>query len=289
MKEYICIRCGKNFKNNKSCIRKHFNRKNICKSKHYDIEYSELLNLLNNNEYINYYNNVIKNTISNYNCEHCDKLFCNKYNLNRHIKICKVKHKSETSTTPQKQVIHKNVYNIINNNYINNIVNIENINAFGKENVSFIDYKKLKFLDKGDYEKITLKDKSFNHIHNLKSILDDIYTNPENHNFKLLNKREQKYKIKIDEENYEVKHINELHNDINNILVNIYDEFLDDNKEQLQHYIDHLKLHYIQLQKYKLNNRDKTAKEYNIINNKIQKCLKRAIQWIGEEIKNCDN
>jgi hypothetical protein len=293
MIEYICVRCGVSFKNNKACIRNHFYRKNECKKKYDNKSYDELIILLECDEYINYYNKLKNNIINNIQincCEFCDSKLSNKYNLLRHLKTCKkaiiIQNQDKMNHNKnQNQQQVSNTYNIVNNNIINNYINIENINALGYEDKTLIDYDKLEFVNKEEYDNYSLNDKSNNHVHNLKSILDDIYKNPVNQNFKLVNKKEQKYKVKVNDTNIESKHIIELHNIINDIIVNIYDEYLNDNKEKLEHYIDHLQEHYKQLQKYKENKYDKTAREYKIINDKVQKCLKRAIVWIAEDNK----
>lgn len=279
-KSYTCLRCNKIF-NNKSYFRKHLERKIPCEIININLDISKLeienlLEILKGDDYEIYYNNVLTKCIK---CKNCNKYYTTNSNMLRHLKTCK-----KVNIIQNQQQI-SNIYNIVNNNIINNYINIENINALGYEDKTLIDYDKLEFVNKEEYDNYSLNDKSNNHVHNLKSILDDIYKNPVNQNFKLVNKKEQKYKVKTSENIIESKHIIELHNIINDILVNIYDEYLNDNKEKLQHYIDHLQEHYIQLQKYKENKYDKTAREYKIINDKVQKCLKRAIVWIAEDNK----
>ena len=84
-KKYICLRCKLNCKNNKAHLRKHLLRKTPCiiSNLNYDIDY--LLKLLNNDEYIEFYENIKDKR----NCKFCNKqLF--KYCLNRHYKTCKL-------------------------------------------------------------------------------------------------------------------------------------------------------------------------------------------------------
>ena len=57
-KEYICVRCGVSFKNNKACLRNHFYRKNECKKIYDNMSYNDLILLLECDEYINYYNTL---------------------------------------------------------------------------------------------------------------------------------------------------------------------------------------------------------------------------------------
>ena len=72
---------------------------------------------------------------------------------------------------------------------------------------------------------------------------------------------------------------------INEILVNIYENYLEENKDQLQHYLKHLKKQEKFLDMYKNNKNDETLKEYNKINNKIQKCLKNSIIFLAQKNK----
>jgi len=271
-KTYVCLRCEHKY-NNKYNFNLHLQRKKPCKITFKNIDIDILLEKLHTNSYISYYNELSQT----HQCQICSKVYSSKSNLLKHIKKCS----SENEHNNSNKIIEKNIIQNITNNITNNIVNI-NINSLGNEDLSDIDYNKLYFiLDKNEYNQMSLLNKSNNHYHNLRIILNDLYSNPINQNFKLMNKRKQKYKVKIDEDDYQMKHINDLLNNINDIIINIYENFLDNNQEKLQHYIDHLNEQYKQLQKYK-ENKNEQGKEYYMINNKIQKCLKRTIQWIAE-------
>ena len=78
-KKYICLRCNLNCKNNKAHLRKHLLRKIPCNVTNLDYEIDYLIELLNNDEYINFYENV-KNKRH---CKYCNKKLY-KYCLNRH-------------------------------------------------------------------------------------------------------------------------------------------------------------------------------------------------------------
>lgn len=288
MEEYICLRCNKSFKRNKTHLQNHFLRKNSCKVVNKDIKIDKLFNMLVSGKYLQYYEKMNVGYV----CKYCNKSYSSNSNLLKHLKKCKLKDDILIEQTPinkKNNYIINNIQNqTINNITNNNTINI-NINAMGNEDLSSIDFNKLDFItDKTEYDNLSLINKGNNHFHNIKMILNDIFTNPVNQNFQLINKKEQKYKVKVDDDEFESIHINELLNNINDIIINIYENFLDDNQEQLQHYIDHLNTQYQQLQKYKDDKNNKQAKEYYIIYNKIQKCLKRTIQWIAEDNKKND-
>lgn len=274
---YKCIRCNKTFTNNKYNFRKHFYKKTTCKSIIFDIDIKIIIDKINNNEYLEFYEHYVKNKKQ---CMYC-KSITNKYNLNRHLKKCKLNPENQNS----KELVSKNISDTKNNIIINNNNCIIQINNFGSENLSKIDYSNLVFKTKEFYNKYSIHEKENNHFHNIKLLFEDIYSQPENKTFELVNKKEQKYKIKIDDDKYINKSINELSIVINEILVNIYENYLEKNKEILQHYIDHLNQKYKQLQLYNNNPNNKIAYKYKILDNKIQKCLKKAILWLAEDDK----
>jgi hypothetical protein len=74
MVKYSCPRCGYQT-NNKFDMKRHYKRKKICKPKLKDIKLDE---------------NSIEPFIE-FKCEHCEKSYSNKSNLNKHIEICKNK------------------------------------------------------------------------------------------------------------------------------------------------------------------------------------------------------
>ena len=104
MVNYTCLRCGYATKR-KTIFIKHLNRKFVCEPKLNNISIDEIYN-----KYFNYDNSVnsvitiqnVPKTIQNipsrsktfqkkYICEHCDKTYSTKSNLNKHLKKCKEK------------------------------------------------------------------------------------------------------------------------------------------------------------------------------------------------------
>lgn len=84
-KNYTCLRCGLNCNNKLSNLEKHFNRKKICKPiNNFYFEYQFLLNVLNDNRYIEFYNSLLNKK----QCPYCLKII-SKTNLKRHILNCK--------------------------------------------------------------------------------------------------------------------------------------------------------------------------------------------------------
>ncbi len=174
MPEYKCLKCGSDFKK-KWSYEYHINRKNPCVgNKNDEIEKIENHEMENNKKNINLDENEL-------NCEFCKKSYSNISNLNKHIKVCKVKINKEReeelekirSENEKKENI-KNEQNKINKpitihiskinanqNILNNIIkkeedkiNLEKFKTF-EENVKFSN-KDLKIdnLEKENYEKI---------------------------------------------------------------------------------------------------------------------------------------
>ena len=102
--EYTCIRCNKIFKSNKFNFRKHFTKKKVCNPLNINIDIKIILNEIDNNNYINFYN-LHKNKKE---CKYCNLLMI-KYNLKKHYKICK--------NNPDNQNSNKvlDIYHKINN------------------------------------------------------------------------------------------------------------------------------------------------------------------------------
>jgi hypothetical protein len=73
---YKCLRCGREF-DNSSILRDHFNRKHKCDPILLDIDVKDI-NI-----------NDCKIEDDRYKCEHCEKICSNKFNLEKHLKICK--------------------------------------------------------------------------------------------------------------------------------------------------------------------------------------------------------
>ena len=116
MVEYLCHRCGYNT-NKKSNINQHLNRKKICKpilsdisiediKNHYNLETSVTSKITSNNSNLGT-NKKLKNTeknINNNQCFYCCKNFSRIDNLNRHLKMCKIKKKTEKETEKKTEI-----------------------------------------------------------------------------------------------------------------------------------------------------------------------------------------
>lgn len=226
---YICLRC-KYSNSNKFNFRKHLLKKNVCKVTYRDIDVMELVEKLDNGEYEDFYKKCVKEI----KCLHCDRYYSNKSNMLRHAKNCK------------KTVVNEyKITNIQHNNYINNVNNVNiQVNSLGNEtfNIKEITEKLKLELNYSDFNgnKLDYGDRVNNLIDNYGIIFDNIYDNPDNHNFSIVNKRKKICKIKEDEI---YKHINfeDLTNKIYIIINNIFDlailEFeLNNDQESLYHY-----------------------------------------------------
>lgn len=272
MKNYYCCRCNK-YCSNKSVLRKHLMKKFKCEPKLKNIDNGLLIEKLNEDSYIEYYESL--KTLKE--CIYCRRLYTNNSNLKRHQLAC------NKGLILNDNSDNKTVNNIINNyNQINN--NIFIINNLGKEDISNIDFDKLMFLDKNDYNELSLLNKSNNYVHNLKSIMSDIYNNNSNINFEIINKKEQKCKAKIDDKITKM-HFSEIFFIVFDNIVNIYENYLNNNQENLEHYINYLQTMSKQLDIYESDITNKKAKEFFIINNKIKKFLKKTLLWIAEDNK----
>lgn len=213
---YTCPRCG--FSNKiKTKIRSHFLRKNICQPKVANIEIKDIYKDVLGEEYphhlskpTNYYSNRL-DTI----CRFCGKDFKKKYNLIRHEESCGYHSRDDSSyesfsdnseyikkkqyyTESEKDIIIASKDKIIetlqnqievllknqgSNNVHNNITYNTSIvlNAFGKENTSYITAEYLtKLIKDGPIETIP-------------KLLEHIHFNPdhtENHNIKIPNRKQ---------------------------------------------------------------------------------------------------
>jgi hypothetical protein len=249
MKIYTCLRCKKSF-NNKAHLRNHFKKKKLCNAIFKNYSYEELLIKLEDGDYIDFYNNSVKN--EKLECKFCNKCFSSKFSLNRHLHNCNEKEKS--------LLVHKqnvtNIQNQQNNFYIN-------INSVGNEcfNIKEITDQLNFVLGYGNFNgnQLQYKDRINNMIDNYGIIFDNIYKNPTNHNFNIINKKKNICKIK--DENDNLKHIkfDELTNKIFDIISNIFDlsiiefELNNDNKSLL---------HYKEFKKNLIQRKDKFITQY---------------------------
>lgn len=238
--KYSCIRCGKNFRM-KIHYKNHLDRKNICEPIYKDIEIEILKNHLNNNNTQNFYNECFNVKKNEYHCTYCKKNFSNKSNLTRHQKkYCNFINNNLVSHNNNSQIIQGNIIN----NIVNNNIHIH-INSIGNEKFNIKEItEKLNFeLNYSNFNGIKFKydDRINNLIDNYGIIFDNIYENPDNHNFAIVNKNKKICKIKDSEDG--IKHINfeDLTHKIFNIIDNVFDlsiiEFeMNNDKESLYHY-----------------------------------------------------
>ena len=127
MTEYICPECFKNFGNKKDHLERHINRKKSCvktdlsipknilltpqtppNPPNFDIKNQKILNMKNDK----YNNTETKNDftskfICKFICEFCNGCFVKKYNLDRHIKICKEKDKIDNKNKETDEKLSK--------------------------------------------------------------------------------------------------------------------------------------------------------------------------------------
>ena len=255
--EYTCIRCNKIFKSNKFNFRKHFTKKKVCNPLNINIDIKIILNEIDNNNYINFYN-LHKNKKE---CKYCNLLMI-KYNLKKHYKICK--------NNPDNQ----------NNNKVLNTYH--KINNITEENKIKINYNNLDLIkDYKIYNNLSFEQKSENYCNNLKQLFKEVYSLTENQNFKLINKKDESYCIKKNN-SIEIINLKDLIFLINNLLSNIFKDYLEENKNCLNHYI----IYFEELKQLYLNNQN--LKEYNKINKNIQKCLKNNIIYLAQKNKKID-
>jgi len=206
MPKFECNRCHRSF-NRKYNLERHINKKKQCE----EVEPNPLpkngLFLLKNN---------IEPTITQFKCNHCNKIFKRNWHLTRHLKTCKIKkekeeeqeklriieikaellrlenkHKSNTTTNNISNNTNNN--NSTNNTNSNNTVNINNniiLNDYGKENIDFLKDQKYKKLISG-----ILK----HGINGMQKYISYKYCNPnqpENMTIKYTNQRSNKLKVR---------------------------------------------------------------------------------------------
>ena len=274
--EYICLRCNKSCKNNKTHFRKHLLRKYQCKVLNKNISCTELLEKFNNNEYINYYDEMN----NYYKCEFCQNLYKHQSSLINHKKKC-IKNFENNSELTNNELVNiskinennnNNVTNITNNNITNNNnINIQIINPIGRESFDIKEiYQLLSFDPNPEHFHTEDNNHNFskrmlNYIDNYNIIFDKLLEDPKNHNFQIINKRNKICKIKDSDEN---KHINfeKLSLIIFNIIDNIYElsiyEYQINNDDQsLNHYIEFKKNLKDRYKKFVLKYKNSTSNE----------------------------
>ena len=231
--------------------------------------------------------NICKGVSNNLECHHCHKVFTKASSKSRHLKICKMKEVKDLVTTQlQTHTITNNTQNNTNNtnnmhnNTMNNITvnyntyrapyhydnyhdkdeyyNIENVNDFGKEDLSYIsDDDMMSIALNYDIKKL-ITQKHFDPLH------------PENHNIRT--NCSKSYKILKDKE-WTVETKDAVHSIIyNNSHCKIYDfahlylfnKLLDD--EKTDEYLDKIE---------KINDNAKKRRIYNYIDIKIKELIKK--------------
>lgn len=236
---YICIRCNHDFKIGKTHLMRHLQRKNKCYYGKFNIDTDYLIKLLNKNEYIEFYNSL-KNKKQ---CKYCLSLHYNT-NIKRHMKTCKSNPVNQKVKEPDltQQVINNNITNHINN--INNNINIQ-INSIGNESYNIKEIvKELKLVfGYGNFNgnQLNFDERIENLITNYNLIFDHVYDQPENQNFKIVNKKEKICKIKDESNKYKHIKFDKLIEKIFDIITNIFDlsiiEFeINNDKKSLYHY-----------------------------------------------------
>jgi len=226
--------------------------------------------------------NICKGVSNNLECHHCHKVFTKQQAKSRHLKICKMKEVKElVATQLQTHNITNNTQNNTNNtNNMQNITvhyhnyrspynhhdnqdkdeyyNIENVNDFGKEDLSYIsDDDMMSIALNYDIKKL-ITQKHFDPSH------------PENHNIRT--NCSKSYKILKDKE-WTVETKDAVHSIIyNNSHCKIYDyahlyllnKLLDD--EKTDEYLDKIE---------KINDNVKKRRIYNYIDIKIKELIKK--------------
>jgi len=187
-------------------------------------------------------------------CHFCHRVFATAQSKCKHLKICKIKEVHKLVETHVVNNHNNNTqYNNVTNNYIinnynsrNNLCNdfathidVENINDFGKEDISYIDSEKMKTIALGCDFKTLIYEKHFHPEH------------PENHN--ILNNCQKSYKV-LKDNKWNIESKEYVHSTIYiNTKVEIYDcafrneiyeyltegqEYEEKHKKRLSNYID---------------------------------------------------
>ena len=169
MVTYKCTRCNKIF-NHKGVFLRHCNRKNPCNKTSSTNKKKNSKKKLNKNENKKYSKNGMQIPKMEYLCNFCNKTYSTKFNLNKHLKICKKKKEIETELEQkemmdmfmmmgnkikelEEKIDNKNVTKIINNELkVENMSMNINLNAYKKTDISHLkDEDFLKVLYRGNY------------------------------------------------------------------------------------------------------------------------------------------
>ena len=195
-----CKFCLKIFKT-KQILNKHYNRKTPCKKQ---IETKKIPNDSKKFQKNSKMESDIPKMELEFKpkCEYCNKFYSTKYNLNKHLKICKTKISYEKTQSElqnkynnlmneieilkqgqNSQIINNTENNITINSTINNTQNNINItiNAFGKEMTDYLTFKEYKAAIN-------------NRIGGIVKLIKNINFNtayPQNHNVYIPNKKDQ--------------------------------------------------------------------------------------------------
>lgn len=232
---YICPRCY--YKTDrKSSFLNHLKRKKICircsesYAKYSSDELDKIMAQYNSYDFTEFCD-----SLENYCCDHCDKTFSKKYNLNRHVKI---KHDDINEKEQSSSPVVNNTYNIVNN--IQNIQNIQQLNI----NITPISFDKdwdLSKIDQSNIHKILFSNVMYT------KLLEEILKNEINLNVIIENESNSGLVYKNDIEKYvsmKLKDIADksmlkLNKQLRDLHTNIMDaDFLDDYVKKSQDIID---------------------------------------------------
>lgn len=231
--QYICLRCDSSFDNYRYNLIKHLHRKNPCKCNNFYFSQEHLIDLLNNNKYNDFYDEMINNDKCQ--CPDCLKIM-HKNNLKRHSKTCK-KNVNNIKSNNNDEKQYNIINNITNNNNNNNITNNTNngvinniiINNFGDEDISKIDFTKLEIFTNEIYGKFNIKEKINNYEYNISNILEQIIDEPSNCNFKIKNHKEKDLYVKINDK-LQIKNLDQVFSHLHKLIIEIYNNYINDNK-----------------------------------------------------------
>ena len=210
MPEFECNRCHRSF-NRKYNLERHENKQKQCKEVEPISTQKKGLFLLKNS---------IEPKITQFKCNHCNKIFKRNWHLTRHLKTCKIKKKEEKEQEKEQEKLRiieinakiklleleknminnttNNISNITNNdnsNNSNNTININNniiLNDYGKESIDFLKSEKYKSIMRGILQQ---------GLKGVQNYISYKYCNPdkpENMTIKYTNQRSNKLKIRKD-------------------------------------------------------------------------------------------